>query len=84
MMLSQRTSLKVAAFDRGVPWPLAVASTFLFFDAEFADDTIQRGRTRVQVQHVLLLVQEEAAKYLHSSTKSNQAHCLQHGTRRGI
>ena len=43
--------------------PLAVTPQIPFFDVEFADDTVLIARTQENMQTLLLLVQEEAAKY---------------------
>ena len=43
--------------------PLATTPHLPFFDVEFADDTVLIARTREQMQDLLLLVQQEAAKY---------------------
>ena len=43
--------------------PLANTPRLPFFDVEFADDTVLIARTQEQMQDLLLLVQEEAAKY---------------------
>ena len=43
--------------------PLAITPTIPFFDIEFADDTVLICRTQQQMQDLLALVQEEAAKY---------------------
>ena len=43
--------------------PLAITPTIPFFDVEFADDKVLICRTQQQMQDLLALVQEEAAKY---------------------
>ena len=43
--------------------PLANTPRLPFFDVEFADDTVLIARTQEQMQDLLLIVQEEAAKY---------------------
>ena len=42
---------------------LANTPRLLFFDVGFADDTVLFARTQEQMQDLLLIVQEEAAKY---------------------
>ena len=44
-------------------YPLAVTPTIPFFDVEFADDTVLISRNAEHMQHLLHLVQQEAAKY---------------------
>jgi len=44
-------------------YPLAVTPTIPLFDVEFADDTVLISRNGEHMQHLLHLVQQEAAKY---------------------
>ena len=43
--------------------PLAATPRLPFFDIEFADDTVLIARTQEHMQDLLLMVQQEAAKY---------------------